>query len=387
MQDVFVVSAKRTPIGKFGKSLSNLSASQLGAKAVRAAIDSSGLEDTAIQEVIMGNVIQAAVGQNPAGQASSLAGLSDTVIKYTVNTVCASGMLAVESAFREITLGEKDVIVAGGMESMSNTPLLLPAEFRWGAKQLLNRDLKIQDSMLIDGLLDAFYHEHMGVSADRSAKKFSISRKRTDEYALQSFDRARLATESGKFQREIVPLDRLEKDEGIRSTSMEELSKLDPAFDKEGVCTAGNSSQLSDGGSALVLASKNAVSEYGLSVMGRITGFSSASLHPSEFVEAPIPATRKLLEKQGKKIGYYDLVEHNEAFSVASIIVRDELDIDNDNFNVNGGAVAIGHPLGNSGSRIIVTLLHALEDRKLKKGLATICHGGGGGHTLTVEID
>lgn len=386
MEEVFVVAAKRTPIGKFGKSLSGVKATELGARAVRAAIDSSGLEPDAVQEVIMGNVIQAAVGQNPAGQAASLAGLQDTVTKYTVNTVCASGMLAVESAFREIALGEKEIIVAGGMESMSNSPLILPSEFRWGPKQLLNKNLRVEDSMLTDGLLDAFYHEHMGLSADGSAKKFGVSREEADKYAFQSFERARKATESGKFRNELCTLENLEKDEGIRDTSLEELAKLRPAFDDDGVLTAGNSSQLSDGGSALVLASSSAMEEYDLEPICEITGFSSASLHPREFVEAPIPATRKLLEKQGKGIDYYDLIEHNEAFSIASIIVRDQLGIDNERFNVNGGAIAIGHPLGNSGSRILVTLIHALRDRKMKTGLATICHGGGGGHTLTLEM-
>ncbi len=387
MDEVFVVAAKRTPIGKFGKSLSRMKAAELGGAAVKASVNASGLDRENIQEVIMGNVIQAAVGQNPAGQAAYIAGLSDTVVKYTVNTVCASGMLAVEHAYREIALGEKDIIVAGGMESMSNTPLLLPSEFRWGPKQLLNRSIEIQDSMLIDGLLDAFYHEHMGFSADGSAGKFGITREESDRYALQSFERAQRATDSGKFREELAEVNGLKTDEGIRKTSMEELSKLKPAFTAEGVCTAGNSSQLSDGASALVIASSRAVDEFNLKPVCRITGFSTVSLHPREFVEAPIPATRNLLEKQGKEIGYYDLVEHNEAFSVASVIVRDELGVDNERFNVNGGAVAMGHPLGNSGSRILVTLIHALKDRKLRTGLATICHGGGGAHTMTIEME
>ncbi len=386
MNDVFVVSAKRTPIGKFGKSLVKYSSQQLGAHAVRAVITDSGLNPESIEEVIMGNVLQAGNGQNPAGQAARLAGLRDEVTKYTVNVVCASGMLAVESAYREIALGERDIVVAGGMESMSNSPFIIPPDFRWGVKHLTNRSVELKDVMLSDGLIDAFYGEHMGVSADRSARKFGVSRGQADEYALQSFKRAERATETGAFKDEMVVLDDLSKDEGIRDTSLEKLAALPPAFGENGVNTAGNSAQLSDGASALLLASEKAVRTHNLKPLCRITGFSSASLDPRDFVEAPIPATRKLLEKQGKKIDYYDLVEHNEAFSVASVIVRDELGVDNDRFNVNGGAVAIGHPIGNSGSRILVTLIHALKMRKLSTGLATICHGGGGAHTLTVEM-
>ncbi len=387
MEDVFVIAAKRTPIGKFGKALSGKKAPELGGTAIRAAIEASGLSGEDVQEVIMGNVIQAGVGQNPAGQASTVAGLRDTVTKYTVNTVCASGMLAVESAYREIALEERDIIVAGGMESMSNAPLMLSPDFRWGPGQLLNRNFKIHDAMLVDGLIDAFYFEHMGVSAEKSAEKFGITRQQADEYALQSFERAGRATETGEFNSEICGVGEFKTDEGLRETSMERLSKLKGAFGDGGVLTAGNSSQLSDGASALVLASRKAVREKGLQPLCRITGFSSASLDPRDFVEAPIPATENLLEKQQKKIDYYDIVEHNEAFSVASIIVRDQLGVDNDRFNVNGGAIAIGHPLGNSGSRILVTLINALRQRGKNTGLATICHGGGGGHTLTLEME
>lgn len=386
MPKVYVISAKRTPIGKFGKALVGMPAPQLGAISVSAAVKEAGLRPSQVQEVIMGNVIEAGVGQNPAGQASTLAGLPDGVIKYTVNTVCASGMLAVESASREIMLGERDIIVAGGMESMSNTPLLMPAYTRWGVKQLLNRELKLEDSMLLDGLIDAFYHEHMGFSAEQSARKFGITRKEADEFALRSQELAAKAWQRGEFQKETIPMQELSMDEGIRPTTMEALSSLKSAFAKNGVLTAGNSSQLSDGASALVLASESAVREMDLKPIAEITGFSQASLNPRDFVEAPIPATRELLKKIGKNIDYFDLVEHNEAFSVASMVVRKELNIDMDRFNVNGGAIAIGHPLGNSGSRILVTLINALRQRKLQHGLATICHGGGGGHSLSLEM-
>lgn len=386
MSDVYVISAKRTPIGKFGKSLSRVKAPKLGAEAIKAVINESKVSMENVEEIIMGNVIQAGVGQNPAGQASTFAGLSDNVTKYTVNVVCASGMLAVESAFREIKLGERDVLVAGGMESMSNAPLLIPPDFRWGPKQLLNKNFKIEDSMLSDGLMDAFYYQHMGKSAEETGKKFGITREEADQFALMSQEKAIRATESGEFSKEIVALEQLEKDEGLRKTSMEELSKLPPAFGAKGILTPGNSSQLSDGASALLLASEKAVNEYGLKPIAKITAYESASLNSRDFVEAPVPATRKLLKKQGKEIGFYDLVEHNEAFSVASIVVQKELGIEDEKFNVNGGAIALGHPLGNSGSRILVTLINALRTRKMVNGLATICHGGGGGHTMTMEM-
>ncbi len=386
MSDVYIVSAKRTPIGKFGKALTKTKAPELGGKVIDGVIKDSGIDKDLIEEVIMGNVIQANVGQNPAGQASFYAGLKPEVTKNTVNAVCASGMLATENAAREIKLGEHDLIVSGGFENMSNSPLYLPSEFRWGPKQLLYKNLKVEDSMLNDGLIDAMYNEHMGVSAERSAKKYNLTRGDADKFSVQSQEKAMRATESGEFAKEIVKLDNLEKDEGLRRTSMDDLAKLNPAFDRNGILTAGSSSQLSDGASAILLASEKALKEYNLKPIAKITGYDSASLDSRDFVEAPIPATRKLLEKQNKKIDYYDLVEHNEAFSVASIIVRDQLGVDNDRFNVNGGAIAIGHPLGNSGSRIIVTLINALQSRHMKTGLATICHGGGGGHTLTLEL-
>lgn len=386
MSDVYIVSAKRTPIGKFGKSASKLRAPELGSVAIKGVIADSHIPVENIDEVIMGNVIQAGVGQNPAGQASTLAGLRDEVTKYTVNVVCASGMLAVESAFREIKLGERNVIVAGGMESMSNSPLTIPPEFRWGPKQLLYKNMKIEDTMLKDGLLDAFYFEHMGVSAEATGSKYGITRQQADEFSVRSQDFALRAAETGEFAKEIAPLEALSKDEGIRKTTVDDLKRLQPAFNRNGILTAGNSSQLSDGASALLLCSEEALEDYDLEPIAIITGYESASLNSRDFVEAPIPATRKLLDRQKKTMEYYDLVEHNEAFSIASLVVQHELNVPDEKFNVNGGAIALGHPLGNSGSRILVTLINALQARKLKTGLATICHGGGGGHTLTLEL-
>ncbi|MCL6089524.1 MAG: acetyl-CoA C-acyltransferase [Candidatus Thermoplasmatota archaeon] len=386
MHKVYVVSARRTPIGKFGKSLSSLTAPELGAKVISQIVKETGVTVESIQEVIMGNVIQAGVGQNPAGQASSLAGLPDYVVKYTVNTVCASGMLSVENAAREIMLGERDLIISGGMESMSNSPLLLPSSARWGVRQLLGKDLKIGDSMLNDGLIDAFYHEHMGFSAEISGRKFGLTRREVDEFAMRSQTLASNAWKSGEYRNEVVQMKELQTDEGIRTTDMDTLSSLKPAFTDNGILTAGNSSQLSDGASALLLASEKALKEFNLKPVAEISGFQAASLSPRDFVEAPIPATRILLDRLGKNMDYFDLVEHNEAFSVASLVVQRELGIDDAKFNVNGGAIAMGHPIGNSGSRILVTLINALRSRKMDHGLATICHGGGGGHTMTLEM-
>ena len=386
MHKVYVVSARRTPIGKFGKSLSSLTAPELGAKVISQIVKETGVTVESIQEVIMGNVIQAGVGQNPAGQASSLAGLPDYVVKYTVNTVCASGMLSVENAAREIMLGERDLIIAGGMESMSNSPLLLPSSARWGVRQLFGKDLKIGDSMLNDGLIDAFYHEHMGFSAEISGRKFGLTRREVDEFAMRSQTLASNAWKSGEYRNEVVQTKELQTDEGIRTTDMDTLSSLKPAFTDNGILTAGNSSQLSDGASALLLASEKALKEFNLKPVAEISGFQAASLSPRDFVEAPIPATRILLDRLGKNMDYFDLVEHNEAFSVASLVVQRELGIDDAKFNVNGGAIAMGHPIGNSGSRILVTLINALRSRKMDHGLATICHGGGGGHTMTLEM-
>lgn len=386
MDEVYIISAKRTPIGKFGKSFSKLTSPELGAKAIEGAIESAGVSKENIDEVIMGNVIQAGVGQNPAGQASRHAGLRDEVTKFTVNAVCASGMLAVESASREIALGERDIVVAGGMESMSGSPFLLPSYLRWGPRQLLNKNYKIEDSMLIDGLMDAFYFEHMGLAAEKTAINYGITREMADQFSVDSQRKAIKATADGVTSNELVRMEELQKDEGLRETTVDDLAKLVPAFQRNGILTAGNSSQLSDGASALVLASSKAVREHDLKPVAKITGYESASLDPREYVIAPVPATRKLLEKLGKGIDHFDLVEHNEAFSVASIIVRDELKIDNDRLNVNGDAIALGHPLGNSGSRILVTLINALQTRKMTKGLATLCHGGGGAHSMSIEV-
>ena len=384
--DVYVISALRTPIGKFGRSLKNIKAAELGGVAIKAVVDQAKIDPVHVQEVIYGNVIQAGNGQNLAGQCAHLAGLPDTVTKNTVNVVCASGMLAIENASREIMLGEKDVIVAGGTESMSTTPYLVSSSFRWGVKNMFNHAENFLDSLYNDGLKDAFYGYSMGYYADKTAVKYSLTRKMLDDFSIESQRRAYEATEKGFYSREIARLGELATDEGIRKTDIETLSRLKPAFNEDGLHTAGNSSQISDGASALLLASGRGVKEHDLKPIARITGFESASLDPRDFVEAPIPATKRLLERKGISIGSFDLFEHNEAFSAASIIVRDELGIDEEKLNIYGGAIALGHPLGDSGSRIVVTLINALRNNKMEKGLATLCHGGGGGHTMSVEV-
>ena len=385
MNEVYIVAARRTPIGKYGKSLKSIRSNQLGAISIKGVLTQSGVDPFEVDEVIMGNTIQAGNGQNLAGQCASLAGLPDTVTKYTVNVVCASGMLATESGAREIMLGEKDLVITGGVESMSNSPFMMDSDFRWGVKHLTNKHMELMDAMLKDGLLEGLHGEHMGIYAEDTARKYKISREEADEFSLRSYQLASHYNKSGKNRDELIQMDQLAMDEGIRETTKESLGTLKPAFRPDGILTPGNSSQLSDGSSALILASEKALNDHNLKPIGKITGFSSASLAPKDFVEAPIPATKKLLEKQGKKISDYDIFEHNEAYSVASIVVRNQLGIEPDLLNVRGGAIAIGHPLGNSGSRILVTLLHAMRERKLSNGLATICHGGGGAHTMTLE--
>jgi acetyl-CoA C-acetyltransferase len=385
VNEVYIVVARRTPIGKYGKSLKSIRSNQLGAISIKGVLTQSGVDPFEVDEVIMGNTIQAGNGQNLAGQCASLAGLPDTVTKYTVNVVCASGMLATESGAREIMLGEKDLVITGGVESMSNSPFMMDSDFRWGVKHLTNKHMELMDAMLKDGLLEGLHGEHMGIYAEDTARKYKISREEADEFSLRSYQLASHYNKSGKNRDELIQMDQLAMDEGIRETTKESLGTLKPAFRPDGILTPGNSSQLSDGSSALILASEKALNDHNLKPIGKITGFSSASLAPKDFVEAPIPATKKLLEKQGKKISDYDIFEHNEAYSVASIVVRNQLGIEPDLLNVRGGAIAIGHPLGNSGSRILVTLLHAMRERKLSNGLATICHGGGGAHTMTLE--
>ncbi len=385
MVDVFIAGGMRTPLGKYGKSLASYSAVDLGAFAIKAAIQNAGIPPAKVEEVVMGNVIEAGLGQDPARQAAIAAGIPVEVSGSTVNMVCASGMLAIANAYYQIKGGQRDVMVVGGMESMSNAPFLLDSSFRRENKGL-SASRPVMDSMLKDGLWDFKYNKHMGAIADDWAKNHGITREMADEYALESFKRASQATKNGYFKKEIAPIKGFDIDEGIRETSREALENLKPAFSPDGVLTAGNSSQLTDGGAALVLANEDFIHQNSMEKRAKIFGFDTTSMDPSDFPYSPVPSVKNLLKRVGMKIGDFDLVEHNEAFSVASIAVRDGLGIDWNRFNVRGGAIALGHPLGVSGTRIVLTLLRALEDLKLSRGLATICHGGGGAYSVALEV-
>lgn len=387
--DVFIVSFSRTPIGRFGGALSKLTAPELGAVAIESAIRRSGLDPEDVDEVIMGNVLQAMVGQNPARQAAILAGIPKHVPGFTVNKVCASGMKAISLAAQSIALGENRVVVAGGMESMSNAPYAIHPQWRWGVRFSFTGE-KLVDLMVHDGLTDPHTGLLMGEEAEETARKWGITREECDEFALSSHMKASEATERGYFGREMervivgAPLDR---DEGIRpDTSMEKISKLKPAFRPDGVITAANASQLSDGAAALVLAHREIVEERGIEPLARILGSASASVDPKDFIEAPVYSTRKLLGRIGMSLEDFDIVEHNEAFALATLVVSKGLNVPLSKINPFGGAVAIGHPLGASGARIVVTLLNALRIKGKRRGLATICHGGGGAQSMALEL-
>ncbi len=385
MVDVFIAGGMRTPLGKYGKSLAGYSAVDLGAFAIKGAIQNAGIPPAKVEEVVMGNVIEAGLGQDPARQAAIAAGIPVEVSGSTVNMVCASGMLAIANGYYQIKTGQRDVMVVGGMESMSNAPFLLDSSFRRENKGL-SASRPVMDSMLKDGLWDFKYNKHMGAIADDWAKNHGITREMADEFALESFRRASQATKNGYFKKEITPIRGFDIDEGIRETSKEALENLKPAFSPDGVLTAGNSSQLTDGAAALVLANEDFIHQNSMEKMARIFGFDTTSMDPSDFPYSPVPSVKNLLKRVGMKIGDFDLVEHNEAFAVASLAVRDGLGIDWNKFNVRGGAIALGHPLGASGTRIVLTLLRALEDLKLGRGLATICHGGGGAYSVALEM-
>lgn len=390
LSDVLIVSFSRTPIGRFGGALSKLKAPELGAIAMESAVRRSGLDPEDVDEVILGNVLQAMVGQNPARQAAILAGIPKRVPGFTVNKVCASGMKAISLAAQSIALGENRVVIAGGTESMSNAPYAIPPHWRWGVRFSFAGE-RLVDLMIYDGLTDPHTGLLMGEEAERTARKWGITREECDEFAVSSHLKASEATERGYFYREMERIARegisLDRDEGIRpDTSVERISKLKPAFVPDGVITAANASQLSDGAAALVLAHRDVVEERGLKPVARIIGFASASVDPEDFIEAPIHSTQKLLARTGMRIEDFDLVEHNEAFALATLVVARGLNVPLDRVNVFGGAVALGHPLGASGARIVATLLNALRIKGKRRGLATICHGGGGAHSIAVEL-
>jgi acetyl-CoA C-acetyltransferase len=388
-----IVSAVRTPIGKFSRTLKDFSANQLGAIAIRAAMKRApGAKESEVEEVIMGNVVSAGLGQNPARQASIYAGLPATVGATTENKVCGSGLKAIMFASQAIRAGDSSFIVAGGMESMSQAPYL-QKNLRWGLKF---GDAKVLDAMLSDGLWDAYNDYHMGMTGEIVAERHNVSREEADRYALSSYKRATAAMESGAFKSEIVPIevkqpDRsvklFESDECIRTdTTLAGLKSLEPVFKPNGVLTAGNSSQLSDGAAATLVMSESKAKSVGLKVLARMVDYGQAAVKPELVMEAPIPACKALLKKNDFSIKDMDLVEHNEAYSTASIVVSEELAIPESKFNVNGGAIALGHPLGCSGARLVVTMIYALKSRKLHRGLVTLCLGGGEAVAMILEV-
>ncbi|KAF0815428.1 Acetyl-CoA acetyltransferase [Andreprevotia sp. IGB-42] len=391
MTDIVIVAAQRTALGNFGGSLAKVAAPELGAIVIKALLEKTGLAGDQISEVILGNVLTAGLGQNPARQALRRAGLPDAVPGLTINQVCGSGLKAVALGVQAILSGESDIVIAGGQENMSATPHLLPGSrdgFRMGNTQLI-------DSMVYDGLTDVYNNYHMGVTAENIAKKHNISRTEQDELALASQQKAAAAQAAGRFADEIVPVTIpqkkgdpvvFEQDEFIKANaSMEGLSKLRPAFDKEGTVTAGNASGLNDGAAGVLLMTRERADALGLKPLATIRAAASAGVDPALMGLGPVPATQRVLARAGWKLDDIDLIEANEAFAAQALGVARELNWDWNRVNVNGGAIALGHPIGASGARVLVTLLHEMQRRDARKGLATLCIGGGMGVALAVE--
>src|SRR3989304_2616023 len=383
-EEVVLISGVRTAVGKFGHVFKEVPAQQLGAMVIKEAVKRAGIQMQHVEEVVMGNARAGGHGQNPARQAAIYAGISVEIGSFTVNKVCGSGLKAVMLAVQAIKAGDANVIVAGGMENMSAAPHLIRG-LRWGVKF---GDTSITDAMVYDGIWDVYNCYHMGITGERVAQKFGITREEADKFGLMRHQKALYATKSGKFKDEIMPVEVhgviVVRDEGIREdTFLEKLSKLPPVFQKDGILTAGNSSQLSDGAAALVVASARKARELGIKPLAKIIDYATGGTKPEDIMEAPIPAVKKLLGKTGFTINDMDLIEYNEPY--ASIVVSRELEIDPQKLNVNGGAIALGHPIGCSGARILVTLVHALKERGLKRGLATLCMGGGNALAMIIE--
>lgn len=387
---VYIVSAVRTPIGSFGGSLKEKSATQLGAAAIKAAIEKAGIEPAQVQEVIMGNVLQANLGQAPARQAALQAGLPDTVICTTVNKVCASGMKAISQAAQSIRLGDADVVVAGGMESMSNVPYYAE-NLRWGNKY---GNVSMIDGLAKDGLTDAYKNYAMGNAADLCATECNISRQDQDEFAIESYKRSQKAWENGGFADEVIPVEipqrkgdpiTVSKDEEPFNVKFDKIASLRPAFTKEGTVTAANASTMNDGAAALVLMSEEKAKELGVKPIAIIRSYADAEQAPEWFTTSPSLALPKAVKKAGLEMTDLDYVELNEAFSVVGIVNTQKMQLDPQKVNVNGGAVSLGHPLGCSGARIIVTLINILKQHSGKYGGAGICNGGGGASAMVIE--
>ena len=390
MNEVVIVSAARTPIGSFNGALSSLSAAQLGSKAIKGALDKIDLDPSIVEEVYMGCVLQANVGMNPTRQSALEAGLSNKVPCTTVNKVCASGMKSISLAAQSIQLGQVDIAIAGGMESMSQVPHYIPgtrAGFKFG-------DTKLIDGIIKDGLMNVYDQNVMGVLADKCASTYDFSREAQDKFALESYQRSSKAWDNGKFDEEVVPIeikDRrgnitvVDKDEEFKNINPEKVSKLRPAFTKDGTVTAANASTLNDGAAALVLMSAEKAKELGITPLAKLLSHSDYSHEPEWFTTAPAKAVPKAIKSAGLNFEEIDFFELNEAFSVVGLVNMKLLEIDPNKTNVNGGAVSLGHPLGCSGARIVVTLLNVLGQNKGKYGAAGVCNGGGGASALVIE--
>ena len=391
MREVVIVSAVRTAIGSFGGSLKDIPAAELGSIVIKEAVNRAGIKPELVEEVVMGNVIQAGQGQNVARQAAVKAGLPVEVPAMTINKVCGSGLRCVALAAQMIKAGDCDVVIAGGMENMSAAPYAMPGA-RWGQRM---GDGKMVDTMIKDALWDAFNDYHMGVTAENIAKEWGLTREMQDEFALNSQLKAEKAIKEGKFVDEIVPVvipqrkgepKVFDKDEFPRfGSTIEKMAKLRPSFIKDGTVTAANASGINDGAAAFVVMSAEKAKELGLKPMAKILSYGSKGLDPAIMGYGPFHATKKALEVAGLTVEDMDLIEANEAFAAQSLAVAKDLNFDMEKVNVNGGAIALGHPVGASGARILVTLLHEMEKRDAKKGLATLCIGGGMGTALVVE--
>ena len=393
MQEVVIVAATRTAVGSFQGSLSAIPAPELGAAVIRRLLEQTGVDGAQIDEVILGQVLTAGSGQNPARQAAIRAGLPHAVPAMTINKVCGSGLKALHLATQAIRCGDADIVIAGGQENMSLAPYVLP-KARTGLRM---GDTTLVDSMIRDGLWDAFNDYHMGITAENLAKKYDISREEQDAFALKSQQKALAAIEAGRFKDEITPIAipqrkgdpvQFDTDEQPRAgTTAEALARLKPAFDKTGTVTAGNASGLNDGAAAVMLMSESKAKALGLPILARIAAYASAGVDPAIMGIGAMAATQRCLEKADWRIDQLDLIEANEAFAAQSLSVGKELQWDDAKLNVNGGAIAIGHPIGASGCRVLVTLVHEMIKRDAKKGLATLCIGGGQGVALAIKRD
>jgi acetyl-CoA C-acetyltransferase len=394
MKEIVIASACRTAIGKFGGTLKNVPAVELGATVIKEAVNRAGIKPEQVDEVIFGNVITGGLGQNPARQASIKAGLPIECTAMTINIVCGSGLKAVALAANQIKAGEAEIVVCGGMENMSAAPYAIPSA-RWGARM---GNSKMVDLTVNDGLWDAFNDYHMGITAENVAEKWGLTREMQDQFAVNSQNKAEKAVDSGVFDEEIVPVVIPQKkgdpivfnrDEHLsRGNTMEKVAKLKPAFKKDGTVTAANASGINDGAAALVVMSKEKAEELGIKPLATVVSYATGGVDPSIMGVGPVPATKKAMEKAGiKSTKEFDLIEANEAFAAQSLAVAHDLEFDMDKVNVNGGAIALGHPVGASGARILVSLLYEMKRRDSKLGLATLCIGGGMGQACIVKRD